>query len=161
MHVTNDGKSFQNKMDQVVDCIKSQMHLGEKNVFFQKKVFILEGQLPPLENARVYQITSTWLKGFADGNDKVLRKRSKDGINTYIICSRKLGPNSQSGDGKKVSKGTYLQRRLSRAVYKELLKQADPEYAPLNRKRYCFIDTFDGRSVLYNLDVLEDGTLRL
>lgn len=160
MHVTNDGFTFQDKMDNVVDLIKSQMNVTlDKNLGSKKKVFILEGQLPVLDDARVYQITSTWLKGFTEGKDEVLRKRSKDGVNTYILCSRKIGPRESTG--KKQSRETYLQRRLTRSVYKELMKQADSEYASLNRKRCCFLDTFDDREALFNLDILEEGTLRL
>eukprot|EP00397_Hematodinium_sp_SG-2012_P017241 GEMP01017622.1.p1 GENE.GEMP01017622.1~~GEMP01017622.1.p1 ORF type:complete len:486 (+),score=118.54 GEMP01017622.1:44-1459(+) len=161
LHLTNEGVCFEDKMHKVVGFIQSQMNVNtEKNVGHLKQVFILEGTLPPLDDARVYNITSHWLKGYENGDDKVLRKRSKDGVSTYILCSRKFASGAVI-NGRKSSRGTYLQRRLSRQVYKEMLNQADPEYAPLNRKRYCFLDTFAGKETLFNLDQLEQGTLRL
>lgn len=128
LRVIDNSGSFEEKMQALIREISA--FLGEPEPYETERKFLIEypdiSWLESLENCKKVEITQTYLK--SDSDEVRVRKRGWDGHFVYFITSkRSITP----------IKRVETERRLSEAEYLRLLRDADPQKAPLHKTRYC------------------------
>ena len=85
------------------------------------------------------EILQAYLKSEIPGEMIRIRQRGRDGHYLYYKTRKRMI------DGKRIE----LEERLSKNEYLELLMQADPDYRPIRKQRYCISEN----GLYYNIDI--------
>ncbi len=92
------------------------------------------------ERAQASDIVQTYLTGGpVKGSERVRKRRYGDRVEYTHTLKQHITDVTRTED----------ERELSRAEYESLLKRADPERMPIQKKRYCL--SYEGR--LFEIDV--------
>ena len=85
------------------------------------------------------EILQAYLKSAVPGEMIRIRQRGRDGHYLYYKTRKQLI------DGKRIE----LEERMTKDEFFELLAQADPEYRPIRKERYCLSEN----GLYYNIDI--------
>lgn len=141
LRIIDNSTDFEEKLKRLLSEISA--FLGEPEPFEIERKFLIEypdeGELRRLPNCQQVEIIQTYLTINEDVESRV-RQRGINGSYIYIQTTKK-----------KVSdlKRMELERRLSKDEYLRLLMDADPNYRPIRKTRYCL--TYDNQ--YFEIDV--------
>ena len=118
--------------------------LGEpKPLETKRKYLIAYPDLSVLEqrpNCQRVEVTQAYLRSEIPGEVIRIRQRGRDGSYVYFKTrKRKI-------DG---VRRIEMEERLTRHEYLDLLMQADPDYRPIRKERYCLSEN----GLYYNIDI--------
>ena len=91
-------------------------------------------------NCQRVEILQAYLHSEVPGEMIRIRQRGRDGNYIYFKTRKRMI------EGKK---RIEMEERLSRNEYLELLMQADPQYRPIRKQRYCLSEN----GLYYNIDI--------
>lgn len=141
LRIIDNATDFEDKLKRLIAEISS--FLGEPEPYEIERKFLIEypdvSALEKLPNCQRVEIIQTYLTA-PDGEECRVRQRGIDGNYVYYQTTKK-----------KVTelKRVEVERRLSKDEYLRLLMQADPNYRPIRKTRYCL--TFDNQ--YFEIDV--------
>ena len=90
-------------------------------------------------NCQRVEITQAYLRSEIPGETIRIRQRGRDGSYVYFKTRKR------TVDGKRIE----MEERLTRHEFRDLLMQADPDYRPIRKKRWCLSEN----GLYYNIDV--------
>ena len=141
LRVIDNSTDFKGKMHRLVDEVKSA--LGENGPFEIERKFLIEypdlSLLDSIPWCHKTDIIQTYLKS-ENGEQLRIRQKGEDGSYVYFkTIKRKLSP----------VKRIEIESRITEKEYLSLLINADPNYKPICKNRYCI--TYMGQ--YFELDV--------
>ena len=142
LRVIDNRNDFDKKMLALIREISS--FLGEpKPLETRRKYLIAYPDLDMLEsrpNCQRVEIMQAYLKSEIPGEMIRIRQRGRDGNYVYYKTRKRII------DG---MKRVETEERLSHHEYLDLLMQADPDYRPIRKARYCLSEN----GLCYNIDI--------
>ncbi len=142
LRVIDNRYDFQEKMLALITEISA--FLGEPRPLGTKRRFLIRypdvRKLETLANCQRVEIFQAYLHSEIPGEMIRIRQRGLDGSYIYFK-TRKRNLEGQ--------KRIELEERLTRNEYLELLMQADPNYRPIRKTRYCLSE----HGLYYNIDI--------
>lgn len=129
LRIIDNATDFEVKLERLIDEISTV--LGEPKLYELEKKFLIEypdvEALEKLPNCQRVEVVQTYLHAPA-GEEVRVRQRGIDGNYVYTqIIKRKLSEQAH----------IELERRLSQDEYLRLLMNADLDYHPIRKTRYC------------------------
>ena len=91
-------------------------------------------------NCQTVEILQAYLKSEIPGETIRIRQRGKNGNYVYFKTRKQV-----TESGKRIEK----EERLTQNEYLELLMQADPDYRPIRKQRFCLSEN----GLYYNIDI--------
>lgn len=162
-HYTVDNSdTFTKKIRKATKIICEE--IGVEKPSPHKMTFLLKGDVPPglieldkqflfahgiKDDVQFHKLTTTFLVEGTDGSNKVLRRRERNGMSTFLLTTE-----IKDEKGHRV----LLEDPLRRAMYQSLLRGKDPDIQAMKRNRYIFVCE---NHFLHELDVHADGLVRL
>ncbi len=139
--VIDNKSNFENKMKRLINEIKTA--LGENGPFEIERKFLIEypdlSYLENLSNCVKVEIMQTYLKSH-NGEQLRIRQRGENGSYVFFkTIKRKLSP----------IKRIEIETKISEKEYLALLVNADSDYKPICKSRYCL--TYEGQ--YFEIDV--------
>lgn len=129
LRVIDNSTDFECKLKRLIAEISS--FLGEPEPYEIERKFLIEypdvSALEKLPNCQRVEIIQTYLTA-AEGEESRVRQRGVDGNYIYFQTTKK-----KVTDLKRVE----VERRLSKDEYLRLLMDADSNYRPIRKTRYC------------------------
>ena len=142
LRVIDNRYDFEGKMLALIKEISS--FLGEPRPMETKRKFLIAypdlQQLEQRPNCQRVEITQAYLRSEIPGETIRIRQRGRDGNYVYFKTRKR------SIDG---MKRIEMEERLTRHEYLDLLMQADPDYQPIHKQRYCLSEN----GLYYNIDI--------
>lgn len=142
LRVIGNDKDFEHKMMSLLREVTS--FLGEPEPFEVERKFLVrrpdERDLERLPGARRVEILQTYLKS-DDGAEVRVRQAGSDGDYAYTKTTKRPAP-AGAPAGTALAR-IELEERLTREQYLRLLMDADPEYQPVRKTRWCYM--YEGR----------------
>ncbi len=129
LRVIDNAMEFEDKMKRLIREISA--FLGEPQPYEIERKFLIRypdiAALEKLPNCQRVEICQTYLRT-TDGEESRVRQRGMDGSYVYTqTAKRKLT------DMKRIE----VERTLTQEEYLRLLMDADPDYRPIRKTRYC------------------------
>ena len=141
LRVIDNRYDFNGKMMALITEISA--FLGEPRPLETKRKYLIRypdvKDLESRPNCQRVEIVQAYLKSEVPGEMLRIRQRGLDGHYIYFKTRKR------QVDGKRIE----LEERLSRNEYLELLMQADPDYRPIMKQRYCLSEN----GLYYNIDL--------
>ena len=142
LRVIDNRNDFDKKMLALIREISS--FLGEpKPLATKRKYIIAYPDLESLErrpNCQRVEIMQAYLKSEIPGETIRIRQRGRDGNYVYYKTRKRVTEGM---------KRIETEERLSHHEYLDLLMQADPDYRPIRKARYCLSEN----GLYYNIDI--------
>ena len=142
LRIIDNRWDFERKMLMLITEISS--FLGEpKPMDTRRKYLIRYPDVQALEkrpNCQRVEILQAYLHSEIPGEMIRIRQRGRDGNYVYFKTRKRMI------EGKK---RIEMEERLSKNEYLELLMQADPQYRPIRKQRYCLSEN----GLYYNIDI--------
>ena len=146
LRVIDNRYDFQGKMMALITEISA--FLGEPRPLETKRKYLIEypdvRELEQRPNCQSVDILQAYLKSEIPGEMIRIRQRGRDGSYVYFKTRKRMV------DGKRIE----LEERLTKNEYLELLMQADPDYRPIRKQRYCLSEN----GLYYNIDIYPQWT---
>ena len=146
LRVIDNRYDFNGKMMALISEIAA--FLGEPRPMENKRKYLIEypdvkelGQRP---NCQSVDILQAYLKSEIPGEMIRIRQRGRDGNYIYFKTRKRMI------DGKRIE----VEERLTKNEYLELLMQADPDYRPIRKQRYCLSEN----GLYYHIDIYPQWT---
>lgn len=131
LRIIDNAQCFEEKMKRLIREISS--FLGEPEPLEIERKFLIEYPsiewLNSLNACKRAEIVQTYLKSNGENEIRV-RRRGEGGSYVYFKTEKR----AISG-----AKRIEVEKKLTRAEYERLLKEADPERHPIEKTRYCMI----------------------
>ena len=147
LRVIDNRYDFNGKMMALISEISA--FLGEPRPLDTERKYLIEypdvRELESRPNCQSVDILQAYLKSEIPGEMIRIRQRGRDGSYIYYKTRKRLVE-----DGKRIE----MEERLSRNEYLELLMQADPDYRPIRKQRFCLSEN----GLYYNIDVYPQWT---
>ncbi len=147
LRVIDNRCDFNGKMMALISEISA--FLGEPRPLDTERKYLIEypdvRELESRPNCQSVDILQAYLKSEIPGEMIRIRQRGRDGSYIYYKTRKRLAE-----DGKRIE----MEERLSRNEYLELLMQADPDYRPIRKQRFCLSEN----GLYYNIDVYPQWT---
>lgn len=129
LRIIDNSEEFEQKLERLLAEISA--FLGEPEPFEIERKFLIRypdvSWLENLPNCKRVEIIQTYLKT-ADGSESRVRRRGINGGYIYFQTSKR-----KITDEKRIE----VERRLTKSEYESLLHNADPDYRPIEKTRYC------------------------
>ena len=129
LRIIDNGTDFEDKMKRLITEIST--FLGEPEPYEIERKYLIEypniAQLEKLPNCQRVEIIQTYLTS-QSGEESRVRQRGTDGNYIYFQTTKK-----RVTDLKRIE----VERRLSKDAYLQLLMNADPNFRPIRKTRYC------------------------
>ncbi len=142
LRVIDNRVDFDEKMLNLIKEISA--FLGEPRPLETRRKFLIEypdvRELEKRPNCETVEILQAYLKSDIPG--EVIRIRQRGRFGNYIYFKTR----KRQIEG---MKRIELEERLTQDEYLELLMQADPDYRPIRKQRYCLSEN----GLYYNIDV--------
>jgi len=142
LRVIDNRVDFDEKMLNLIKEISS--FLGEPRPLDTRRKFLIAypdtRALEKLPNCQCVEILQAYLKSEVPGEVIRIRQRGRNGNYIYFKTRKR-----QIEGMKRIE----LEERLTQDEYLELLMQADPDYRPIRKQRYCLSEN----GLYYNIDV--------
>ena len=146
LRVIDNRYDFNGKMMSLITEISA--FLGEPRPLETKRKYLIAypdvRELAQRPNCQSVDILQAYLKSEIPGEMIRIRQRGRDG--NYIYFKTK----KRTVDGKRIE----MEERLSKSEYLELLMQADPDYRPIRKQRYCLSE----HGLYYKIDIYPQWT---
>ena len=147
LRVIDNRVDFDEKMLNLIKEISA--FLGEPRPLETRRKFLIEypdvRELEKRPNCESVDILQAYLKSDIPG--EVIRIRQRGRFGNYIYFKTR----KRQIEG---MKRIELEERLTQDEYLELLMQADPDYRPIRKQRYCLSEN----GLYYNIDVFPQWT---
>ena len=141
LRVIDNRYNFNDKMMALITEISA--FLGEPRPLETRRKYLIRYpdvvELEQRPNCQRVEILQAYLKSEIPGEMIRIRQRGRDGHYLYYKTRKRLI------DGKRIE----MEERLSKNEYLELLMQADPDYRPIRKQRYCLSEN----GLYYNIDI--------
>ena len=141
LRIIDNRYDFNGKMMALITEISA--FLGEPRPLETKRKYLIEypdvRELEQRPNCQRVEILQAYLKSEVPGETIRIRQRGRDGNYVYYKTRKR------QIDGKRIE----MEERLSKNEYLELLMQADPEYRPIRKERFCLSEN----GLYYNIDI--------
>ena len=141
LRIIDNQYDFNNKMMALITEIAA--FLGEPRPLETRRKYLIRYpdvvELERRPNCQRVEILQAYLKREITGEMIRIRQRGRDGHYLYYKTRKRMI------DGKRIE----LEERLSKNEYLELLMQADPDYRPIRKQRYCISEN----GLYYNIDI--------
>ena len=141
LRIIDNQYDFNNKMMALITEISA--FLGEPRPLETRRKYLIRYpdvvELEKRPNCQRVEILQAYLKSEIPGEMIRIRQRGRDGHYLYYKTRKRMI------DGKRIE----LEERLSKNEYLELLMQADPDYRPIRKQRYCISEN----GLYYNIDI--------
>jgi len=141
LRVIDNRYNFNDKMMALITEISA--FLGEPRPLETRRKYLIRFpdvvELEQRPNCQRVEILQAYLKSEIPGEMIRIRQRGRDGHYLYYKTRKRLI------DGKRIE----MEERLSKNEYLELLMQADPDYRPIRKQRYCLSEN----GLYYNIDI--------
>lgn len=142
LRIIDNRWDFDQKMLTLITEISS--FLGEPRPLDTKRKYLIRypdvQALESRPNCQRVEILQAYLHSEVPGEMIRIRQRGRDGNYIYFKTRKRMI------EGKK---RIEMEERLSRNEYLELLMQADPQYRPIRKQRYCLSEN----GLYYNIDI--------
>ncbi len=142
LRVIDNRYDFNEKMLALITEISA--FLGEPRPLSNRRKYLIEypdvRELERRPNCQSVEILQAYLKSEIPGEMIRIRQRGRNGNYVYFKTRKRL-----IEGGKRIE----LEERLSQNEYLELLMQADPDYRPIRKQRYCLSEN----GLYYNIDI--------
>ena len=142
LRIIDNRWDFDQKMLTLITEISS--FLGEPRPLDTKRKYLIRypdvQALESRPNCQRVEIRQAYLHSEVPGEMIRIRQRGRDGNYIYFKTRKRMI------EGKK---RIEMEERLSRNEYLELLMQADPQYRPIRKQRYCLSEN----GLYYNIDI--------
>ncbi len=142
LRIIDNRYDFEEKMLTLIREISA--FLGEPKPVETKRKYLIAFPDPAVlenrPNCRRVEIMQTYLRSDVPGEMLRIRRRGCDGNYVYYKTRKR------EIEG---MKRIEMEERLSRHEYLELLRQADPDYRPIHKDRYCLSEN----GLYYNIDL--------
>ena len=142
LRIIDNRYDFDEKMLTLIREISS--FLGEPKPVETKRKYLIAYPDPDMltsrPNCKRVEIMQTYLRSDIPGEMLRIRQRGCDGNYVYYKTRKR------DVEG---MKRIEMEERLSRHEYRELLRQADPDYRPICKERYCLSEN----GLYYNIDI--------
>ena len=142
LRVIDNRYDFQGKMMALITEIAS--FLGEPKPMETKRKYLIQypdaAELARRPNCQSVDILQAYLKSEIPGEVVRIRQRGRDGNYVYFKTRKR-----RTETGKLIE----MEERLNKNEYLELLMQADPEYRPIRKQRFCLSEN----GLYYNIDI--------
>ena len=142
LRIIDNRFDFDKKMLMLITEISS--FLGEPRPLETKRKYLIAyPDVQALErrpNCRRVEILQAYLRSEVPGEMIRIRQRGVDGNYVYFMTRKRLIDGMQRIE---------MEERLSKNEYLELLMQADPDYRPIRKQRYCLSEN----GLYYNIDI--------
>ena len=145
--IIDNSTGFEEKMLRLIREITSflgepaPMEIERKYLITRPDLRALE-QLPNCERVDIVQI---YLKSGDPSEERRIRQRGSHGSYVYFMTRKR----KTSGDRR-----VEIEERLSQEEYVALLVEADPQYRPIHKERYCLSEN----GLYYEIDVYPEWT---
>ena len=147
LRVIDNRYDFQEKMLALITEISA--FLGEPRPLGTKRRFLIRypdiRELENRLNCQRVEIFQAYLHSEIPGEMIRIRQRGLDGSYVYFKTRKRILEGN---------KRIELEERLTRNEYLELLMQADPNYRPIRKTRYCLSEN----GLYYNIDIYPQWT---
>jgi CYTH domain-containing protein len=147
LRVIDNRADFDEKMLYLIKEISS--FLGEPKPMDTRRKFLIAypdvRELASRPNCQSVDILQAYLKSEVPGEVIRIRQRGQNGNYIYFKTRKR-----QIEGMKRIE----LEERLTQDEYLELLMQADPDYRPIRKQRYCLSEN----GLYYNIDVFPQWT---
>jgi len=141
LRIIDNATDFEDKLKRLIAEIST--FLGEPEPYEIERKYLIEypnvAALEELPNCQRVEIIQTYLNA-PEGEESRVRQRGIDGNYVYYQTTKKRVTGL---------KRVEVERRLSKDEYLRLLMDADPNYRPIRKTRYCL--TFDNQ--YFEIDV--------
>lgn len=148
LRVIDNRYDFNEKMMALITEISA--FLGEPRPLETKRKYLIEypdeKELGSRPNCQRVEILQAYLRSEVPGEIIRIRRRGLDGSYVYFKTKKRML------DGKRIE----LEERLSKNEYLELMAQADPQYRPIRKQRYCLSEN----GLYYKIDLYPQWTDR-
>lgn len=129
LRIIDNATEFENKLKRLIQEIST--FLGEPVAYEIERKFLIEypdlEELEKLPNCSRVEIIQTYLLS-ADGSEARVRQRGADGHYIYTHTAKR-----KVTDTKRIE----MERRITKNEYLRFLMDADPDYRPIRKTRYC------------------------
>ena len=146
LRVIDNRYDFNGKMMALITEIAA--FLGEPRPLETKRKYLIAypdiRELEQRPNCQSVDILQAYLKSEIPGEMIRIRQRGRNGNYVYFKTRKRMI------DGKRIE----MEERLSQNEYLELLIQADPDYRPIRKQRYCLSE----HGLYYNIDIYPQWT---
>ena len=146
LRVIDNRYDFNGKMMALITEIAA--FLGEPRPLETKRKYLIAypdiRELEQRPNCQSVDILQAYLKSEIPGEMIRIRQRGRNGNYVYFKTRKRMI------DGKRIE----MEERLSQNEYLELLMQADPDYRPIRKQRYCLSE----HGLYYNIDIYPQWT---
>ena len=147
LRVIDNRYDFNGKMLALITEISS--FLGEPRPMETKRKYLIEypdvRELEKRPNCQLVDILQAYLRSEIPGEMIRIRQRGRDGNYVYFKTKKRV-----TEGGKRIE----MEERLTKNEYLELLMQADPDYRPIRKQRYCLSEN----GLYYNIDIYPQWT---
>ena len=141
LRVIDNRYNFNDKMMALITEISS--FLGEPRPLETRRKYLIRypdvRELERRPNCQSVEILQAYLRSEIPGEMIRIRQRGKNGNYVYFKTRKRLI------DGKRIE----MEERLTQSEYLDLLMQADPNYRPIRKQRYCLSEN----GLYYNIDI--------
>ena len=142
LRIIDNRYNFNDKMLALITEIAA--FLGEPRPMENRRKYLIRypdvRELGSRPNCESVDILQAYLKSEIPGEMIRIRQRGRDGNYVYYKTRKR-----QIEGGKRIE----LEERLSKEEYLDLLMQADPEYRPIRKQRFCLSEN----GLYYNIDI--------
>lgn len=142
LRVIDNSTGFDEKMRRLIGEISS--FLGEPEPMEIERKFLIRypdiKALKKKPNCQKVDIIQTYLKSDRDNEEVRVRQRGSNGDFIYFKTRKR-----KVSDGKRIE----VEERLTQNEYLTLLTEADPDYRPIHKTRYCLTEN----GLYYEIDV--------
>lgn len=142
LRIIDNRFDFNGKMMALISEISA--FLGEPRPMETRRKYLIaypdEKELEGRPNCQSVDILQAYLRSEIPGEMIRIRQRGRDGNYLYYKTRKRI-----TESGKRIE----TEERLSKNEYLELLMQADPEYRPIRKRRYCLSE----KGLYYKIDL--------
>ena len=142
LRVIDNRYDFDEKMLALISEISA--FLGEPKPLETRRKYLIAypdvRELAQRPNCQSVDILQAYLRSEIPGEVIRIRQRGQNGNYVYFKTRKRM-----IGNGKRIE----MEERLTQDEYLELLMQADPEYRPIRKQRYCLSEN----GLYYNIDI--------
>lgn len=141
LRIIDNRYDFNGKMMALISEISA--FLGEPRPLETKRKYLIRypdiRELEQRPNCQQVDILQAYLKSEIPGEMIRIRQRGRDGHYLYYKTRKR------TVDGKRIE----MEERLTKNEYLELMMQADPNYRPIRKQRFCLSEN----GLYYNIDI--------
>ena len=142
LRIIDNRYSFDEKMLALITEISA--FLGEPKPMETERKYLIEypdvRALEGMPNCQSVDILQAYLRSEIPGETIRIRQRGREGNYVYFKTRKR-----RLEDGRRIE----MEERLTKNEYLELLMQADPDYRPIRKQRFCLSEN----GLYYNIDI--------